>query len=59
MPDTVFPVVVFDLDGTLLHGTTVSLLLAEWLGQAAEITELERTFHAHEISNRVVATPAS
>jgi phosphoserine phosphatase len=47
--------VVFDLDGTLLYGTTVSLLLAEWLGQAAEITELERAFHAHEISNRVVA----
>jgi phosphoserine phosphatase len=55
MPDAAFPVVVFDLDGTLLHGTTVSLLLAEWLGQAAEITELERAFHAHEISNRVVA----
>ena len=55
MPDTAFPVVVFDLDGTLLHGTTVSLLLAEWLGRVAEITELERAFHAHEISNRVVA----
>lgn len=55
MPDTAFPVVVFDLDGTLLRGTTVSLLLAQWLGQAAEITELERAFHAHEISNRVVA----
>jgi phosphoserine phosphatase len=55
MTDTAFPVVVFDLDGTLLHGTTVSLLLAEWLGQAAEIVELERAFHAHEISNRVVA----
>ena len=35
---------VFDLDGTLLRGTTVSLLLAEWLGQAAEIAELERAF---------------
>ncbi len=55
MPDTAFPVVVFDLDGTLLHGTTVSLLLAEWLGRAAEVAELERAFHAHEISNRVVA----
>jgi phosphoserine phosphatase len=50
-----FPVVVFDLDGTLLRGTTVSLLLAEWLGQASAITELERAFHAHEISNSVVA----
>jgi phosphoserine phosphatase len=50
-----FPVVVFDLDGTLLRGTTVSLLLAQWLGQASAITELERAFHAHEISNSVVA----
>jgi phosphoserine phosphatase len=50
-----YPVVVFDLDGTLLRGTTVSLLLAEWLGKAEEIAELERAFHAHEISNSVVA----
>jgi phosphoserine phosphatase len=48
-------VVVFDLDGTLLRGTTVSLLLAQWLGRAAQIAELERAFTAHEISNRVVA----
>lgn len=51
----VYPVVVFDLDGTLLRGTTVSLLLAQWLGQAEKIAELERAFHAHEISNSVVA----
>jgi phosphoserine phosphatase len=50
-----FPVVVFDLDGTLLRGTTVSLLLAQWLGREGKITELERAFHAHEISNSVVA----
>ena len=50
-----FPVVVFDLDGTLLRGTTVTLLLAQWLGQTSAITELERAFHAHEISNSVVA----
>jgi phosphoserine phosphatase len=37
-----YPVVVFDLDGTLLRGTTVSLLLAQWLGQTEEIAELER-----------------
>ncbi len=55
MPDTAFPVVVFDLDGTLLRGTTVSLLLAQWLGREDEITELERAFQAHEISNSVVA----
>ncbi len=51
----VYPVVVFDLDGTLLRGTTVSLLLAQWLGQTEEIAELERAFRAHEISNSVVA----
>lgn len=51
----IYPVVVFDLDGTLLRGTTVSLLLAQWLGQTEEIVELERAFHAHEISNSVVA----
>ena len=55
MPDTAFPVVVFDLDGTLLRGTTVSLLLAEWLGREDEVSELERAFRAHEISNSVVA----
>jgi phosphoserine phosphatase len=50
-----YPVVSFDLDGTLLRGTTVSLLLAQWVGQAEEIAELERAFQAHEISNSVVA----
>jgi phosphoserine phosphatase len=50
-----YPIVVFDLDGTLLRGTSVSLLLAQWLGQTEEIAELERAFHAHEISNSVVA----
>jgi phosphoserine phosphatase len=50
-----YPIVVFDLDGTLLHGTTVSLLLAQWLGRADEVSELERAFRAHEISNSVVA----
>jgi phosphoserine phosphatase len=50
-----YPVVVFDLDGTLLRGTTVSLLLAQWLGRGEEIAELERAFHAHEISNSVIA----
>lgn len=50
-----YPVVVFDLDGTLLRGTTVSLLLAEWVGRAQEVADLERAFYAHEISNRVVA----
>jgi phosphoserine phosphatase len=50
-----YPVVVFDLDGTLLRGTTVSLLLSQWLGKTSEISELEQAFRAHEISNSVVA----
>jgi phosphoserine phosphatase len=45
----------FDLDGTLLQGSTVSLLLARWLGQSDEISRLEGAFGASEISNRVVA----
>jgi phosphoserine phosphatase len=52
---SLYPVVVFDLDGTLLRGTTVSLLLAQWLGREDEVSELERAFRAHEISNSVVA----
>ncbi len=50
-----YHVVVFDLDGTLLRGTTVSLLFAQWVGREGEIAELERAFGAHEISNSVVA----
>lgn len=50
-----YPVVAFDLDGTLLRHTTVSALLAERFGQAEAIAELERAFAAGEISNRVVA----
>jgi phosphoserine phosphatase len=47
--------VCFDLDGTLLRGTTVSRLLGASLGYATELDELERRFAAHEISNTVVA----
>jgi phosphoserine phosphatase len=47
--------ICFDLDGTLLRRTTVSRLLGERLGHAAEIEELERRFASHEISNSVVA----
>jgi phosphoserine phosphatase len=48
-------VVVFDLDGTLLRGTTISLYLAERMGRGATVADLERRFGAHEISNRVLA----
>src|SRR5437868_15446718 len=50
-----YPVVVFDLDGTLLRHTTVSLLLAEQSGHGEAIAELERAYAAGEISNRAVA----
>ena len=50
-----YPVVVFDLDGTLLRNTTVLRLLAQHFGQAEAVAELERAFVAGEISNRVVA----
>src|SRR3954465_6863796 len=50
-----YPVVVFDLDGTLLRRSTVSLLLAEHLGQAETLNELERAFVSGEISSRAIA----
>ncbi len=49
-----YPVVAFDLDGTLLRGTSVSLMLAEWLGRTPELAKLVRAYHGHEISSRVV-----
>lgn len=50
-----YPVVAFDLDGTLLRGTTASLFLAEVMGHGKTVQDLERRFHAGEISNTVVA----
>jgi len=46
-----YPVVAIDPDGTLLRRTTVLQLLAEHLGQAEAIAELDRAFTAGEISN--------
>jgi len=48
MPNIAFSAVVFDLDGTLLRGTTMSLLLAEWLGREGEVSELERAVDRSE-----------
>src|SRR5687768_12906270 len=50
-----FDVVAFDLDGTLLRGTTVSLLTAERLGRGKELAALERRYAAGEIDNVVIA----
>lgn len=47
--------VAVDLDGTLLRGTTVSLLLAEHLGHRDLLEELEEAFAAGAITNAVVA----
>src|SRR4051794_1989597 len=54
-PTPYHPVVVFDLDGTLLRDTTVTVLLAEHLGDVQTINELERAFAAGEIPNRAIA----
>jgi phosphoserine phosphatase len=48
-------IVAVDLDGTLIHGTTASLHLAEWIGHRAVIEVLERRFAAGEIASAEVA----
>lgn len=45
----------FDLDGTLVCGTSVSQHLADRCGHAKSMEELERRYAAGEISNSVVA----
>jgi phosphoserine phosphatase len=50
-----FPLAFFDLDGTLLRGTSVSVVLARWLGRDGELDELERAYRAGRISNREIA----
>jgi phosphoserine phosphatase len=43
---------VFDMDGTLLRGTTASLQIARHLGSTKELVELEAQFAAGEIDTR-------
>lgn len=50
-----FDVVCFDLDGTLLRGTTVSLVTAGCVGKTGELSELERRYATGEIPNSAVA----
>lgn len=46
----------FDLDGTLITGTSISQFLADSLGQREQLLELERSYAAGEISNADVET---
>lgn len=43
---------VFDMDGTLLRGTTASLQIARHLGSTEELVKLEAQFAAGEIDTR-------
>lgn len=45
----------FDLDGTLVRGTSVSRHLADRSGRGKRMAELERLYATGEISNSVVA----
>ena len=45
----------FDLDGTLVRGTTVSQHLADAFGHGEILADLERRYSAQEISNAEVA----
>lgn len=46
----------FDLDGTLVRGTTVSRHLADRFGESGPIAELEQGYASGEISNAMVAS---
>jgi phosphoserine phosphatase len=50
-----FRAVFFDLDGTLLRGTTVSMLTAAWLGRRGALDDLERRYAEGAITNAAVA----
>ncbi|PZS32534.1 MAG: haloacid dehalogenase [Pseudonocardiales bacterium] len=47
--------VVADLDGTLVTGTTACVHLDDWIGHGPVIDDLERRFASGEISNTQVA----
>jgi phosphoserine phosphatase len=55
MPRDDIRLVAFDLDGTLIPDTTVSLSLARHLGHEAELQDPERRFRDGEIGNAVIA----
>jgi hypothetical protein len=43
---------IFDMDGTLLRGTTANLEIARHLGSTEQLVELEARFAAEEIDTR-------
>ncbi|MBW5480760.1 HAD family hydrolase [Streptomyces bambusae] len=47
---------LFDLDGTLMHGSAAPVEISRQLGLEAEIAELERSFSAREIGPPEYAT---
>ena len=47
--------VLFDLDGTLMPGTSTTLYLAEQLGHLDQVTRLEEEYRAGQIDNTKVA----
>lgn len=51
MTSTRRPVIAFDLDGTLLRGTTTSLVLAEAMGHRPAVEELEHLYSTYQIDN--------
>jgi phosphoserine phosphatase len=50
-----YRVVSFDLDGTLLRGTTVCRYLGAWLGESERILEIERRYHARRATSAEMA----
>ena len=50
-----FPAVAFDLDGTLLPRTTVSVLLTTHFGHEGTLADLEAAFVAGEITHEEIA----
>lgn len=50
-----YPIVSFDLDGTIVRGTTVSHWLARFLGAEPAVIELEDQYTRGAISNRQLA----
>jgi phosphoserine phosphatase len=54
-PNSPWRLACFDLDGTLVMGTSVCLHLAEKLGHLDQLAQLEARYSSGEISNALVA----